>query len=414
MPETLVLRMPSSAYAQPTWMVVDAAGTRIGSVATGPLSDARAVAEQRQLCVLLPSNDCLVAHSNLPLKNAQKLLQALPYSFEDQLIARAEDMHFAAGERDDDDQFVVAAVERTLLDGVIEELAAHDLLATKIVPTDAAVPLTADGCTVLLEEHEAILRNASGDAVSMTHDSVVSGLQLIDAQRERDSDMPVSVYIDDSSGESGEAVTTAIHDAFDHAEFRRLPQGALSKLSVEALSSVLPNLLQGEYAPKTSYEKLLMPWKPAAIAAGILMALMVGYKAVELNAMKSRLGQLNAAMQDLAKETFPSQQRFPDPAGMFRAEMRNAGNTGQTGRSEFIDYMHTVAAVSEGVSGIEFRRMSFRPGNLDLEVEAPSLQLLDGFATQIAANDAVEASLNSTKANGDTVQGRVQLKRGQP
>ncbi len=414
MPETLVLRMPHSACDQPTWMVVDVAGTRIGSVSTGPLSEVREAAHLRHLTVLLPADDCLVSHSDMPLKNAQKLQQALPYSFEDQLITRTEDMHFAAGQRDEDGRFVVGAVQRTILDQLIGTLAEYDLVAHQIIPSNAALPLTKDGCSILLEADEAMLRTSDGDAVSVTHDSLLAVLQLVDAQRDSEQLMPITVYIDDASGDKGEAAVSAIHEEFEHTEFRRLPQGALSKLAVESLSPALPNLLQGNYAPSTSYEKLLAPWKSAAIAAALLMTLMVGYKAVELNAMKSRLTELNASMQEIAKETYPDRQRFPDPPGMFRAEMRNAGNTGQTGRSEFIEYIHTVASVSKDITGLDVRRMSFRPGNLDLEVVAPSLQLLDGFATKISANANIEANLNSTKASGDTVQGRVQLKRGQP
>ncbi len=414
MPETLVLRMPSSADTQPTWLVVDAAGTRIGSVESGPLSSLQQAAQLRRLCVLLPANDCLVSHSDLPLKNTQKLLQALPYSFEDQLIANTDDMQFAAGQRDEYGRFVVAAVRRDTLDRIISDLNAHQLVAQQIIPADAALPLTANGCTVLLEAAEAMLRTADGDAVTMAHESIVAGLQLAEAQRDSEEVMPITVYIDDASGEPGEEAIAAIHEAYEHAEFRRLPQGALSKLAVESLSEGQPNLMQGDYAPSTSYEKMLMPWKPAAIAAGVLMALTVGYKAVELNAMKSRLAELNTTMQELAKDTFPNRQRFPDPPGMFRAEMREAGNAGQTGRSEFLDYMNTVANASKDIDGLDVRRMSFRPGNLDLEVVAPSLQLLDGFATQISADANIDASLNSTKTSGDTVQGRVQLKRGQP
>ena len=414
MPETLVLRMPRSADAQPTWMVIDAAGTRIGSVERGPLSNLHQAAQLRRLCVLLPANDCLVSHSDLPLKNTQKLLQALPFSFEDQLITGTEEMQFAAGQRSDDGHFIVAAVKRETLDRVIRDLAAHQLVAQQIIPSDAALPLTANGCSVLLEADEAMLRTSNGDAVTITHESILAGLQLADAQRDSEETMPVTVYIDDDSGHAGEEAMAAIYEEYEHAEFRRLPQGALSKLAVEALSSTQPNLMQGDYAPSTSYEKLLTPWKPAAIAAGVLMALMVGYKAVELNAMKSRLTELNATMQELAKDTFPDRQRFPDPPGMFRAAMSEAGNSGQTGRSEFLDYIYTVASVSKDVTGLDVRRMSFRPGNLDLEVVAPSLQLLDGFATQISADANIDASLNSTKASGDTVQGRVQLKRGQP
>ncbi|MEM7083498.1 MAG: type II secretion system protein GspL [Pseudomonadota bacterium] len=414
MPETLVLRIPDHPSDQPSWLVVDDAGTRIGDITHGTLADASTAAHLRKVCVLLPANDSLVGHSSLPLKSTQKLLQALPFSFEDHLISGTDELHFGAGKRDDDGRFAVAAVGRSLLDTLLDKLEGHNLTPNIVIPLDAALPLTEDGCTVLVEAREATLRTADGDAVNIALDSVVDALGLAEVQRDDESPMPITVYLDDAGSDHSDGAINAIHEAFEHAEFRRLPHGALTKLAGEAQSPAMPNLLQGDYAPSTSYEKMLSPWKPAAIAAGLFMALTVGFKAMELSAMKSRLSELNAAMQTLAKETYPNRQRFPDPPGMFRAEMRDTGNASVTGGSEFLQYIHTVATVSQDVSGLDVRRMSFRPGNLDLEVVAPSLQLLDGFATQIASNDAIDASLNSTKANGSTVQGRVQLKRGQP
>lgn len=422
MSETLILRLSplaqdTSSESSPdrgSWVVLDAAGTRIGEVTDGTLAEAANAAQARRLIALLPPNECLVSHSKLPLKSQQKLLQALPFSFEDSLIGNTDDMHFVAGSRDEDGRFDVAGIARERLDAYVAALAEHNMVAQQIVPCDAVVPRTEGGCTLFLEADEGILRNTNGDAISLSLDTLNEALQLIAGQRDEDAgDMPVTVFIDDSSGTAGEKLVQQVYDDFPHAEFRRLPNGALTRLATSATEAGLPSFLQGDYAAGINYEKIFAPWRMAAVAAGILCLVSIGYKAIELGTMKTRLTTLNSAMQDLAKETFPQRKNIPDPVALFRSEARKLGST-VDGGSEFIEYMGVLTSAATADTGLDMVRLTYRAGTMDLQVNAATVAKLDGFTNNVTSADGFTASLNSTKPDGDKIEGRVQIKRAQP
>lgn len=417
MPETLVLRFNSSPDEPLTWLVVDSTGTRIGQVTTGSLAEVKPQAEQRLLTVLLPANDCLVSHSDLPIRNTAKLLQALPYSFEDQLIGSVDDAHFAFGQRNGSNHFPVAIINRNQMDQYLARLAEHNLNVQRIYPGDAALPLTENGCTVLVEKQEAVIRKSNGDAVTVDHGSLVFALQLAQKSLGKSTDealpMPITVYIDDDSGDASEAVIAQVHEAFPQTEFRRLPHGALSKLAVEALDPSLPNLLQGRYAPATNFEKSFAPWRQAAFVAGLLLAVIIGYKAVELKTMKTRLAEAHSAMLQLAKDTLPQEQRITDPVRLFRQRLNLTGGGGTEG-SEFLDFLDVVSGAATNDVVLSLNRLNYRPGNLDIEVEATDVQVLDRFTNKISGLETWSASLASTKPTGDKVQGRVTIQRKVP
>ena len=62
--------------------------------------DAAALAEaalDRINIVIVPSEDVLVTTVTLPKMNRSRLLQAIPYALEEQVIEDVDTMHFAAG-----------------------------------------------------------------------------------------------------------------------------------------------------------------------------------------------------------------------------------------------------------------------------------------------------------------------------
>ena len=117
MPETLVIRLPDEPAADAAWTVIDDAGTRIGQVQHGALSDAAAEQVQRQVVVLVPGTQTVSARANLPVRGVSKMLQVVPFALEPQIAGDVADMHFAVGQRSDDGDVDVVAVDRNIMSG---------------------------------------------------------------------------------------------------------------------------------------------------------------------------------------------------------------------------------------------------------------------------------------------------------
>ena len=80
MTQILVLRL-----AEPvSWVVVDAAGSRLGPVATGSIADAAPLAADRRVIALAPGTEVVLAQPELPVRSGPRLAQVVPFALDGQ------------------------------------------------------------------------------------------------------------------------------------------------------------------------------------------------------------------------------------------------------------------------------------------------------------------------------------------
>src|SRR5207244_5219205 len=117
MADWLLLRLPRVPDEPASWLVVDARGTPVGPLESGPLAAAATRTAGRRVWVIVPGTDVLLAEPEVPVKAGLKLQQLVPYALEEQLADNIEDLHFAIGKRASDSiRAPVAVVARALLD----------------------------------------------------------------------------------------------------------------------------------------------------------------------------------------------------------------------------------------------------------------------------------------------------------
>ena len=92
------------AEAVVAWLLLED-GQASGGVMQGTLAKAAAYAGNAKVIVAVPSDRVYLTRQRLPGKNRQRLLKAIPYALEDQIIDNVEDMHFALGMADNQDQY---------------------------------------------------------------------------------------------------------------------------------------------------------------------------------------------------------------------------------------------------------------------------------------------------------------------
>jgi len=109
MSDYVVIRL--AADDQPVeWVAVDSDGTRHSGVSSGNLEQAAVAAAEKPVIVLVPSADILITSVNIPARSATKIRAALPFALEENLAEDVEDLHFAMGERRNNNRVTVAIV----------------------------------------------------------------------------------------------------------------------------------------------------------------------------------------------------------------------------------------------------------------------------------------------------------------
>ncbi|MES9978186.1 MAG: type II secretion system protein GspL, partial [Candidatus Thiodiazotropha sp. 6PLUC5] len=99
MAEQFILQCHDSSCKQVTWSIK---GAGVNEAGEGSLAQASQLAKGRRTLVLIPAVDILITSVNIPTRNRQRLLQAIPFSLENELTEDIDQLHFAAGTMDSD------------------------------------------------------------------------------------------------------------------------------------------------------------------------------------------------------------------------------------------------------------------------------------------------------------------------
>ncbi len=395
------------------WVVVDATGACVLAPSTGALSQAAPLCASRRTVVLVPAPRVLRTRVEVPLKGASRIAQALPFALEDQLAEDVEDLHFAAGARFPDDQVAVAVVRREWMTLWQSRLAEAGINYQAVYSDSDGVPDIAHTSTLMIEPQHVLLRDPGGDPVVSEPAALEGLLELWLAQ-------PVPPGIDGAVPPRNLQVYDATVDGLPNSiwerveerlaslEVRRLPDGALLRLAAAMVTGPGVNLLQGDYAQRTSMGSYWPRWRLAAALVATVGTLVIAAAGVDAWRLKRESAALDAEIQAAAGFTFPGAGSGGNLRALVTARLQ--GGPGTSGASaEFLGTLQTVAVAVAKTGDATIESLNYRAGVLELQVRAPSADSLDSIRKFVAEAGKLKAEIQSSNAAGDEIQGRIRI-----
>ncbi|MEO7387058.1 MAG: type II secretion system protein GspL [Gammaproteobacteria bacterium] len=421
MSETLVIRLVTDDralagdFGQAEWAVVDDTGACVLAPATGPLADAAALGAGRRTLVLVPAVRVLRTRVQVPVKGANKITQALPFALEDLLAEDVEELHFAAGTRYPDEQVAVAVVRRERMDSWQAQLETAGIQPQALYADSDAVLDIAGTSMLVLEQHQALLRDPGGDPV-------VSELESLDGLLELWLAQPVAAGIDGTPPPRHLQVYDATVDGLPNTvweryqdrvaslEVRRLPDGALLRLAAAVVTQPGVNLLQGDYARRKSMGNYWPRWRLAAALVATLAAAVIATTGADAWRLKRESAALEAEIRQAASFVFPGTDAGSDLRSLVDAQLNGAGGTAAAAASrQFLETMQTVSVAVAKTGNAKVEGVNYRGGVLELQVRAPSAEALDTIRKFVVEAGKLKADIQSSNAVGDEIQGRIRI-----
>lgn len=408
MSETLVIRLRAADEAPASWLIVDSNGTRSGPVQSGALTDALTAAEGHRVVLLVPGTEVTLAEPELPVRSGSRLAQVVPYALEEQLASDVDALHFAVGRHAAGTVGTpVAVVARAAVGQWQAMLAAAGLQPAAMYSDASAVPAMPGGCTLLLDGSLLYVRRPNGLPYVIDAEPLASSLEI-------------ALAAHDDAGESGEHVTLyASPGEYDrHREIiegllrsrtaslqvKLLPEGPLPLLAPQAAGDGGINLLQGAYAPRSSFAAQFRQWRlPAALAAAAALVFLTG-QAVSA----WQLGRAEKALDGEIAQVF-SQALPGQPLVDARAQMQGVLGSQDSAGAGLLPVMSALAQAMAQTPAARIEAMSYRGDALELRLTAPTVESLDGIK-QAMTRGGVTAELQSATPRGDVVEGRLQVR----
>jgi general secretion pathway protein L len=400
MRNTLLIRTGQGEDWSCEWLPLDDAGQPVGRVRRGELSDAAAEANGLRVVVLVPSIDCLLTHATIPGRNRQKLLRAVPFALEEQLIEDVENSHFSLGPALPGGGYPVVVIATRRIDAILDACRSAGLDVYQLVPDIFAVPCAGDAVCVVIDGDMALVR--TGPYSGFVVDTENLGLVLAGQQQPEDSpDKPVSVRLPDGG------VPPDLGDAAAGAKITRYEGPALMLLS-QGLGGAIIDLLQGAYSRNQEWGKIWQPWRATAalLLAGVLLSNIV--TGVDYFRLHNERDKLNARMQSVFMESFPGTRRVVDPRVQMQQQLeqlqRRAGSGGR-----FLTLLARSADVLRTAKDIEISGASYRAGRLDVDLTAANLQVLDQLKQSLSAHGLVVEIQSAAADAGQRVKSRLRI-----
>jgi general secretion pathway protein L len=412
MAELLVVRLnPAASTAEGVrcqWVGVDGSGTQVGRVQTGVLADAAPFAQGRKVVVLVPGTDALLAEPVLPLKSGAKLAQVVPFALEEQLAADVENLHFAVGKREGRPGTPVTVVSHSRMALWRDSLQAAGIFADALYAETAALPITPNGVTLVIDEARVYVRRENTLGAVLEVEPLIEALQLALASGDEAREH-VTIYVSEIDYERERDLLEGLREFTASLQLKLLPDGPLPLLATSIAAKAPVNLLQGPYASKRKLNMSFAPWRYAAILAVVFVATHLALKGWQYFRYEKLEAQLDGQIAEVFQQTMPGAPMPEASQARRQVEMRLNQLRGSAPVSGM---MVTLATLSEAIAQTPDTRVeavAYRNNITDVRVLAPSVDALDRIR-QVATEKGLSAEIQSANPRESRFEGRLQFK----
>jgi general secretion pathway protein L len=407
MADYLILHCKDLSCDQVSWTIRSAVGSESAS---GSLDQAAQQAKGRRTLVLVPSSELLITSVNIPTRNRQRLLQAIPFSLENELTEDIDELHFAAGNMDSNNITPVAVVSRSQLEAWLETLESAGIEPLGMFPDILSLPIESDAWSLYENQHQLQIRTQNNMGYCV--DGVNGGEFLNLALQQAAESTPQKLILYRLNGVDSELDLPIIAPECEIIEREIAKPDDITQLLAENLHEKQSlNLLQGEYL---RVDKTTLQWKrwlPAAVMALILIVLSIGSSIQEYNHYDEQSKQLHAQIRETFQQAFPDVKRIVDPKAQMEQRLKSLQRGQSGGFAQFASLFVPSASVIKNSPNTTLQNISFRDGQLNLQLTIKELQALETLKKTIESK-RLTVEIRSANAADNQVTSHLRITGG--
>ena len=405
MAESLYLQLPRAD--QPVhWLLVDSLGNHIGYVQQGTLEGAAAQAAGRKVTAILPAEQVTLLHVDVPSRNPQKVLQAVPFILEDKLAEDVETLHFALGERSAAGQ-LVAVIGRARLRRCLDGLSAAGIVPVKLVPDVCAVLPEADAAVAVLDEGAALVRFPDGGGFASDASLTAHLLK----RRIADITPPLTRIEMHGTPKQMDALDVALADTQLERVRRPMEGGMLPLLARHLGAQRGLDLLQGEFKLQNSMQEHWRQWRLAAYLAAACVLLGLTQQIVSYVKLRHQAAVLDAQVVQIFTQAMPGSRLQPGTE-MLQMKQRLAELEGGNSAGSLLALLDALGTGLNGSTTIQVTGINYQGGTLQAQLQAGDIAALDALKSTLNKQAGITANLDSVNASGSQVTARIVLNGG--
>jgi general secretion pathway protein L len=340
-----------------------------GAVREGSQRGLEGLAPAEDIIVWTPAAETLLLRARLPTRSTAKIVQALPYALEEQLIEPPESLHFAFA-HEADGALAVAVTRRERMESWLAALAAAGLAPTRLAPVTLSLPLADRAWTLSFVDGEIVLR--SGVRAGLGGPAELrppAWLHAALAEARSESGAPERILLVDAPAD------------LDSAAWREglgLPLEPM-RPGEAAVPEAPLDLLQQHYAPRARMAALKRAYVPAAALLAAWLLATLAFDAIEWARLSRSAGAAEEEMRTLLMKSFPETRAILDPAEQMRRGLEDlSARSGVAAPGDMLSLLARAAPAIEResrlrVQGVEYADRALTIRLVASEADAESL-----------------------------------------
>jgi general secretion pathway protein L len=402
MRHSLLIR-PHQDPNQVSWAIFNNKGQILDSAFNVPI----ATVPKHPAWVLIPGTDVLLTQAEIPSKQRQRIIQAVPYALEDQLIDDIENLHFAVGRREPASGLIaVAVLARTQMETYLQSLHLAGIMPTVLMPDILAVPKPDDGWGMLFFDNIVLVRTGlhTGFAIELPSLETVLQMALQNAQPPSQLTVFKGPQPIDTLRDLQTLGIPILENTNDSGELAWLAQGLLANPPL--------NLLQGDYRPVDKIITLWRPWRLTGALLTLWGGLLLGEEWLKYQQLRQLSQALNVTIEQIYRDTFPQARKIVNPRVQMEQQLKSlrAQQTSTTQRENFLSLLTQLSTPFKQTAGLEVKRIDYQPGVFNIELLVPHWQALEQFKQNLTTV-GFSAKIQTATNRNNRIESRLRVEK---
>lgn len=374
MQEKLVIYIDAKDVNHPSWAILDEQNQVRQSALQDSPDGLATIAENKEVIAIVPAADVLLTTITLPKMNRSRLLQALPFALEDQLVANIESLHFAMGDYQADQPLPVAVVSHAKMQEWLVLLQSWNIKADVVTPAVFAVPFSQNTWHIAVSDM-ALIRTALYQGVACEASQLSHFLQIALST----NIPPTFIQVRNYSQKNIEKINKF---SIEIQEEMVSPDQFIIDLANDVVRAPSLNLLQGQYAVKKSRMPQVNKVIRGLMYLGVAwVALLLLYPIISYFILSSRLHSIDSQIQTIYYRYFP--QAVSMIAPKIRMEEKLQKTTAAIGENRLLTLLGMIGKALKQSSGIKLMQLDFQNNQLTLQLTASNSENFSTFTDSL-------------------------------
>ncbi|MFD2179136.1 type II secretion system protein GspL [Veronia pacifica] len=404
MSEILTIRLSSDATSPIPWLVWSP--TLQNVIASGEadsLAQLKTYSKEREIVALVDGSAVSVISVEIPKGSERQLETVLPYLLEDELTQDVEHLHFSLLSKKGStaDVAIVSHHQMESWRGRLEEVS---MPVRRLIPDFMALPVTEDAVSVGQLQQQWLVRADQKNGATLDWEWLP--LWLTNQSSDSDSDDVSLLEIACYSPLPEEEVVGNWRVESEELFMLTLAQ--------EAHRSTV-NLLTGRYKQQSQLLKYIKPWRPAAIAATLVAAVLAGEQFMAITQMESQVDAYRQQSEQRVRSVLTGIRKIPTERYLRRIvnnEVERLAGSGDSSGSVLL-WLSELRPMLASVPVLTLESLRYDGKRQELRMNARSKDFSDFERLRGALSDKYQTDLGQLKRDGSGVTGSFVLRRKQ-